>query len=231
MTAKIQSDPWKIIQNNFDPKEERFYESIFSIGNGKMGQRANFEEDYSGDSMQGSYIAGLYYPDKTRVGWWKNGYPEYFAKVINSVNWIGIQVEINGNRLDLNDAEILSFYRELDMKNGVLLRHVDVRMRGGEELRITAERFCSLVRDELGCVRYQIKSLNQNIHLKVTPYLENKVVNEDSNYDEIFWDFLDSNVEADAAYVKAQTKKIILDNMCCFQSRAITGWRNSPYGH
>jgi maltose phosphorylase len=36
-----------------------------------MGQRANFEESYSGDTFQGSYIAGIYYPDKTKVGWWK----------------------------------------------------------------------------------------------------------------------------------------------------------------
>jgi maltose phosphorylase len=35
-----------------------------------MGQRANFEEQYSGATFQGSYIAGIYYPDKT-VGWWK----------------------------------------------------------------------------------------------------------------------------------------------------------------
>jgi trehalose/maltose hydrolase-like predicted phosphorylase len=27
--------------------------------------------------------------DKTKVGWWKNGYPEYFAKVLNAPNWIG----------------------------------------------------------------------------------------------------------------------------------------------
>ena len=43
-------------------------ESIFSIGNGYMGQRANFEEHYSGDSLPGSYIAGVYYPDKTQGG-------------------------------------------------------------------------------------------------------------------------------------------------------------------
>ncbi len=42
-------------------------------------------------TFQGSYIAGVYYPDKTRVGWWKNGYPEYFAKVLNAPNWIGIR--------------------------------------------------------------------------------------------------------------------------------------------
>jgi maltose phosphorylase len=59
-----------------------------------MGQRANFEEQYSGATFQGSYIAGIYYPDKTKVGWWKNGYPEYFAKVKCS-NWIGIDIEIN----------------------------------------------------------------------------------------------------------------------------------------
>jgi maltose phosphorylase len=67
-----------------------------------MGQRANFEESYSGDTFQGSYIAGIYYPDKTKVGWWKNGYPEYFAKVLNAPNWIGIDIEINGESLDLN---------------------------------------------------------------------------------------------------------------------------------
>jgi maltose phosphorylase len=51
--------------------------------------------------FQGSYIAGIYYPDKTKVGWWKNGYPEYFAKVLNAPNWIGIDIEINGENLDL----------------------------------------------------------------------------------------------------------------------------------
>ena len=27
-------------------------ESVFSIGNGRMGQRANFEEEYSGETLQ-----------------------------------------------------------------------------------------------------------------------------------------------------------------------------------
>ena len=32
------------------------------------------EEGFSGDSHTGTYIAGIWFPDKTRVGWWKNGY-------------------------------------------------------------------------------------------------------------------------------------------------------------
>ena len=35
--------------------------------------------------MQGVYLGGVWFPDKTRVGWWKNGYPKYFGKMINAV--------------------------------------------------------------------------------------------------------------------------------------------------
>jgi maltose phosphorylase len=35
-------------------------------------------------ALSGSYIAGIYYQIKLKVGWWKNGYPEYFAKVLNA---------------------------------------------------------------------------------------------------------------------------------------------------
>ena len=96
MKGYYKADPWSIIEEGFDPSMQEASESIFSLGNGRMGQRANFEEQYSGDTLQGTYLAGVYYPDKTRVGWWKNGYPEYFAKVLNAPNWIGIDVEIGG---------------------------------------------------------------------------------------------------------------------------------------
>jgi maltose phosphorylase len=92
MKNYIKADEWQIIQEGFDPSLNEISESLFSIGNGRIGQRANFEEHYSGKTLQGSYIAGVYYPDKTRVGWWKNGYPEYFAKVLNAANWIGLNV-------------------------------------------------------------------------------------------------------------------------------------------
>ena len=107
----ILEDAWKIIETGYQPDRVRGSESVFSIGNGVMGQRANFEEYYSGPSFQGSYIGGVYYPDKTRVGWWKNGYPEYFAKVLNAPNWIGIDIKINELPLDLFAAKkIHQFY-------------------------------------------------------------------------------------------------------------------------
>ena len=109
MKNYLVHDEWKIIEDSFHPNYNKISESVFSIGNGRMGQRANFEEDFSGKTLQGSYVAGVYYPDKTKVGWWKIGYPEYFAKVLNAANWIGIQVSFDGENLDLAQCEVESF--------------------------------------------------------------------------------------------------------------------------
>src|ERR1035438_4864187 len=134
MNSFYKKDAWQIIEEGFHPEMNRESESIFSLGNGYMGQRANFEEHYSGDSLQGSYIAGVYYPDKTWVGWWKNGYPEYFAKVLNAPNWIGIDISVNGNHLDLAKCKTESFRRVLNMKEGVLSRSFVATMPGGEQI-------------------------------------------------------------------------------------------------
>ena len=203
----FELDEWKIIELSFDPLKQKQAESIFSIGNGCFGQRANFEETYSGDSLIGSYVGGVYYPDKTRVGWWKNGYPEYFAKVLNSCNWIGINIEVNGEFLDLNKQTILSFYRELDMKQGLLIRRFRVRFDSGKELEVESTRLCSMADDELAAIRYSVTPINFSGNVKFTPYLDGKVMNHDSNYDEFFWDEDSHKVDLQKGYVCSKTKK------------------------
>ena len=203
----FELDEWKIIERSFDPLKQKQAESIFSIGNGCFGQRANFEETYSGDSLIGSYVGGVYYPDKTRVGWWKNGYPEYFAKVLNSCNWIGINIEVNGEFLDLNKQTILSFYRELDMKQGLLIRRFRVRFDSGKELEVESTRLCSMADDEMAAIRYSVTPINFSGNVKFTPYLDGKVMNHDSNYDEFFWDEDSHKVDLQKGYVCTKTKK------------------------
>ena len=204
----IEVDPWKIIERGWDANNHPKSESLFSIGNGRMGQRANFEEDYSGETLQGSYIAGVYYPDKTRVGWWKNGYPEYFAKVLNSCNWIGIRVSVDGEELDLNTAtHVGDFYRELDMQSGILLRTFTATLPSGKMLEVRAERFVSIVEDEIGAISYSITPINCTGTVELCSYLDFDVVNEDSNYDEKFWESISQGSLDETSYVHAITKK------------------------
>ena len=182
-------------------------ESIFSLGNGRMGQRANFEEKYSGQSLQGSYLAGIYYPDKTIVGWWKNGYPEYFAKVLNAPNWIGIFVEADGEELDLNTCQVSNFRRELNMRNGYLERSFVACFPSGRKLRVRSKRFLSIADDETGVIRYEVSPLNFSGQIKLIPFIDGNVSNRDANYNEKFWEILKSGAVENYGYLLAKTRK------------------------
>lgn len=208
MKNYIVADEWRIIEDAFHPEYNEITESLLSIGNGHMGQRANFEEGYSGKTLQGSYVGGVYYPDKTRVGWWKNGYPEYFAKVLNSVNWIGLDIWINEEKLDLaRVASVDQFYRELDMMNGILRRTFECTLNNGIRIKVSAKRFVSMSQEELGLVSYSITPLNQDVQIRWVSYLDADIVNKDSNYDEKFWDEVSQQACQSDMNVVAVTKK------------------------
>lgn len=207
MNSLFEVHPWKVIQKGFDANLQLAAESIFSIGNGVFGQRANFEEQYSGITHQGSYVGGVYYPDKTKVGWWKNGYPEFFAKVLNSTNWIGIDIEIDGLLLDLNKLEIIDFYRELDMRNGILYRKVVLQLPGGRKVEVSSKRFCSMAREEVAALSFGIKPINFSAPITLKPYLQGEVYNSDSNYDELFWERVSEDASKQSGQVITRTKK------------------------
>ena len=199
---------WSIIEEGFDPSRVKSSESLFSIGNGAMGQRANFEEHYSGKTFQGSYIAGVYYPDKTRVGWWKNGYPEYFAKVLNAPNWIGINIYVDGESLDLNTCKkVEDFRRELNMKEGWLSRRFVATLQNDIQLQVEVKRFLSLDLDELGVIEYAVKPLNSTAEVVFEPYLDSGIHNEDTNWDDQFWNTTKVAHENQQAFIVAHTMK------------------------
>ena len=207
MKQYFKVDEWKIIEEGFDPHYNKVAESVFSLGNGRMGQRANFEEAYTGDTLQGNYVAGVYYPDKTRVGWWKNGYPEYFAKVLNAANWIGIDVSLNGEQLNLAKCKVLDFRRELNMREGYLKRNFRAVTASGKEVEVEAIRINSLVDDEAGAISYTIKPVNFRGYIKLTPFIDGDIINKDANYDEKFWDEVTKHAWADGGILQMRTKK------------------------
>lgn len=207
MNKYLKADGWCIIEEGFDPKNHRSSESIFSLGNGRMGQRANFEEKYSGATLQGTYIGGVYYTDKTRVGWWKNGYPEYFAKVLNAPYWNGIDVEINGEQLDLAVCKVSDFVRTLNMREGYLERSFVATMPNGDQVKVNARRFISMANKEVAAICYAVTPLNFDGDIVFTSYIDGDVKNQDANYDEKFWDIIQTDSQKGEAYLQSVTKK------------------------
>jgi maltose phosphorylase len=213
-----KKDEWNIVEEGFHPDMNRESESIFSIGNGYMGQRANFEEHYSGDSLPGSYVAGVYYPDKTRVGWWKNGYPEYFAKVLNAPKWTGIDVSVNKNPVDLSAATIGSFTRTLNMKEGYLERKFSLIISGNKTIEFHTRRFLSMSEPDTGVIKYSVRSVDFEGIIDICVYIDADVRNQDANYGKKFWKEISREIDQETGIIVTRTLKTAFDvstGMCC----------------
>lgn len=205
MKRIFEIDPWKVVTHEFKPEEKRLQESMTSIGNEYMGMRGMFEETYSGDTHKGIYLGGVWYPDKTRVGWWKNGYPEYFGKVINAVDFTKVDIKLNGSSVDLAKDEFSDFELALDMKKGILNRSFIVE-KDGQKFRLNFERFVSVAQKELYASKITVENLNDTeANVEIKSYIDADVFNEDANYDEKFWNVLAQNVAETHMSLTAQT--------------------------
>lgn len=207
MNNWYKKDQWLIVEEGFHPEINRESESIFSLGNGYMGQRANFEERYSGDSLPGSYIAGIYYPDKTRVGWWKNGYPEYFAKVLNSPRWIGVDVAVDKKPVDLSSARISSFTRILNMHEGYLERKFSIIVSDDKTIEFNTRRFLSMSEPDIGVISYSVRSVGFEGNIEFDVYIDADVKNEDANYGKKFWKEVSHEIDEKTGVVVTRTMK------------------------
>ncbi len=206
MNRYLKLDPWCIIEDGFNPQNNRASESLFSLGNTYMGQRANFEEQYSGDTLLGNYIAGVYYPDPTKVGWWKIGYPDYYAKLVNITNWIGIDIKIEDQTLDLAKWKISKFKRILNMQQGYLTRCFIAKLNN-KQVKVDSQRFLSKADKEIAAIKYSITPLNFSGYITCIPFLDSDVKNENTNYNEKFLETLNSKTGQGEAYITTETRR------------------------
>ena len=206
MKKFLKTDEWNVIEESFHADNLRAFESIFSLGNGRLGQRGNFEETYSSDTIQGSYLAGISFLDKTRVGWWKNGYPNYFTRIPNAPNWSGIIVRLIDEELDLALWDVDSFERRLDMKEGISYRDFQVTSPKGHKLKVHVEHITSMANQNLCIIKYSITSVNYEGKISLVPYINGDVKHETSNFNEKMWNILRAETTSEYAYLWTQTR-------------------------
>ncbi len=165
------TDPWRIIEEGFDPAYSKVSESIFSLGNEYMGIRGYFEEGYQGESLIGSYFNGIYESVKTEGSSYK-GIIDKTEFMVNSVDWLHTRIQIGAEQLRFAEATIENFVRSLDLRNGVLTRSYDWILEDGRRLRLEFERFLSMKVAQLGGQRITLTPLNFSGTITITAGLD-----------------------------------------------------------
>ncbi len=152
----LKLDPWKVVEEGFDPERSVVSESIFSLGNEYMGVRGYFDEGGGAKSLRGSYFNGVYETEKVTGSTYK-GIVDRTHFMVNSVDWLKAKIETDGEVLDLASAEVGGFVRELDLRSGTLTRSFAWKTRGGKRLRVAFLRFLDMEASAYGYQRITLE--------------------------------------------------------------------------
>lgn len=226
MRQYLQTDEWNIIENGFHADNLRMSESIFSLGNGRFGERGFFEEGYSSDHYRGSFVTGITFWDKTRVGWWKNGFPRYYTRMPNAANWSLIKVRLIDEELDLAECDVHEFQRRLDMKAGIAYRDMEVSSPRGHRLRIHVEHICNMAHPDLCTIKYGVTSVNYTGRISLVPLIDAQDICQPNADGVKEWNILRSQSESDVAYLWTQTRRE--DSQVCYAMNCIFSKNDKP---
>lgn len=207
MKKYLKTDEWNIIEDSFHAEYQRMSESIFSLGNGRFGQRGNFEEPYHSDSYLGSFVAGITFLDKTRVGWWKNGFPQFYTRIPNAADWSRISLRLIDEELDLAQWDVDRFNRRLDMKEGISYRNVEVTSPRGNKLSIQVEHITNMAHPNLCHIKYSVTSINYTGRVSLVPIIDGHIIDDTEYPNEKIWNILRSGATTDCAYLWTQTRR------------------------
>ena len=198
----FQVDPWKIIEDGFDPSYSRVSESIFSLANETMGIRGCFDEGGSVDSLRGAYTNGVY--DFAPVARSYRGIIDHTHFMIPTADWLITAISLDGETLDLGKAEFSDFRRVLDMRAGTLTRSFVWKTVSGKELRLTFIRFLDMVHRECAYQRITLEALNFSGKVNFSSGLSFDVWHEGNK--KCFWG--DTRAEAEGNRLMLQSRTL-----------------------
>ncbi len=181
-------------------------ESIFSLGNGRFGQRGYFEEPYSSDSYRGSFVpASLSWTNPRRM------VEERISTILHpytkAADWSRINLRLIDEELDLAGWDVDSFNRRLDMKEGISYRDMEVTSPRGNQLRIHVEHITNMARPNLCLIKYSVSSINYTGRISLVPILDGNIVDDADLPNLKIWNILRSGSTSSCAYLWTQTRR------------------------
>jgi len=156
---------WIITETGFNPETSGKFETLFSLGNGYMGLRASVEEGTSGE-VRGCFVAGLFDEFSGEV-----------TELPNIPDWTKIRIKLDGEIFSQCGGKILSWQRQLNLRDGELVRKVEWKSSSGKITRLTFRRFVSMCNLNNAAIKIEIIPINYSGDIEFFSGIDGQVSN------------------------------------------------------
>lgn len=193
-------DREKIIERGFHKESNQVSESIFSLGNEYMGVRAAFDEGSSLPSLRGTYYNGIYDYGLEETPNAYKGIVKRTHFTLNSPDFFKIELKADGVKLDLGTAEIEDFYRELDLRSGLLTRKF-AWLVNDKRLSVSFRRLVSMSNVHLAAQEIELEA-EEPIDVSLSFVIDGTILHWGSD---CYYRYLDHRAQGDNSLLSVKT--------------------------
>ncbi|MBD8023437.1 glycoside hydrolase family 65 protein [Microbacterium gallinarum] len=171
-------DPWRLVETEFDFEDSGVTETLFAVGNGYLGMRGNHPEGRQSHE-DGTFINGFHETFPIRHAEQAYGFAEVGQTIVNAPDAKVMRVYVDDEPLSLDVADVREYERVLDMRDGVLRRHVLWTTPSGKDVRVEYSRLVSFEEKHLSVMTVDVTVLNADAPVTVSCQLINRQDGED----------------------------------------------------
>lgn len=165
-------DPsWCLIEEKYNRDTGKYYEGLFTQGNGYMHVRGSFEEGLADTAQDEEYLrmpanVTLEQPrhPETKWGTFVPGivgqHPLLKEEIINLPYFLFMNLSVASEKLDMKASTIKQYKRWLDLRDGCLCRSFIWETKSGLVLKVTFMRFISMSDKHLCLQKINIEVLS-----------------------------------------------------------------------
>jgi len=199
---------WSLTYDDWKPDQQPLREALCTLGNGYFATRGSAEEvTQGGPHYPGTYLAGGYNRLESEV----SGRIIENEDLVNWPNWLCLAFRTEGGKwFDVGSADILEFQQSLDLRRGVLRRHVRFRHEDYRETTLVSRRLVHMANPHLAAIEWTITPENWSGAIEIRSALDGTIANRGvERYRDLNGQHLEvldtGRVGEDGVYLKAQT--------------------------
>ena len=162
--AAYGTEPWRLVEKEFDLDLLPQSESVFALSNGHIGLRGNLDEGEP-HGLPGTYLNSMYEVRPLPYAEAGYGFPDAGQTVINVTNGKVIRLLVDDEPFDIRYGTLHSHERVLDLRAGTLTRRVDWSSPANARIKMTSVRMVSLTQRAIAAIKYTVEPVDQKLRL------------------------------------------------------------------
>ena len=172
--SRFPVEDWGISETCYDTVNLGQRETVFAVGNGYLGLRGNNEEGDADAHAHGCFVNGFHETWDIRHAEDAFAFAKTGQTIINVPDTKVILLSVDDEVLRLSTAELESFSRTLDFRDGVLRRDLLWVTAKGHRVQVRSTRMVSFTRRNLGLMSFEVTLLDADAKVVIASVVRNR---------------------------------------------------------